>query len=68
MNRRTKLKLTPPKLGFVIGTRAALAVGIGLLLSEKLQSPLRRKIGLGLVAFGAATTIPALRTLQASAR
>ena len=61
------LKLTPPKLAFIIATRAALAGGIGLLASAKLSMKARRAIGLGLVALGAITTIPALRTLAAAA-
>jgi len=48
-----------PTLGFVIGTRAALGFGLGLLASEKLPQPQRRAIGLTLVGIGVATTIPA---------
>jgi hypothetical protein len=48
-----------PKLGFVVATRAALAVGVGLLLAGRLTDQQRRRAGLALVAFGAATTIPA---------
>jgi len=55
----TKLELTPPLLAFVVGTRAALGVGIGLLLSSRIPEERRHKIGLMLVAIGAATTIPA---------
>jgi hypothetical protein len=62
-----KLRLTPQNLGFVIGTRAALACGIGLLASGKLSTRARKAIGLGLVALGAATTYPAFRTLRAAA-
>jgi hypothetical protein len=63
-----KLQLTPRKLAFVVGTRAALAAGIGLLASGKLSMPLRRRLGATLVAFGALTTIPAIRTLANAAR
>ena len=49
-----------PTLGFVIATRAALGVGIGLLLSERLPAERRRILGWTLVSLGAATTIPAL--------
>jgi hypothetical protein len=48
-----------PVLGFVIGTRAALAAGVALLASRRLGVDRRRTIGLTLVAIGAATTIPA---------
>ena len=54
-----KLVLSLPTLGFVVGTRAALGVGIGLLLSGGLAESRRRAIGLTLVAIGVATTIPA---------
>lgn len=46
-------------LGFVVGTRAALAAGVALLLSNKIPEARRRTIGLTLVSIGAATTIPA---------
>ena len=48
-----------PSFTFVMGTRAALAAGIGLLASDKLSDTRRRKIGTTLVALGAATTLPA---------
>jgi hypothetical protein len=54
-----KLVLSLPTFGFVVGTRAALGVGIGLLLSGKMTESRRRAVGLTLVAIGAATTIPA---------
>jgi hypothetical protein len=53
------LILTPPLLGFVVGTRAALAFGLGLLLADRIPESRRRAVGLTLVAIGAATTIPA---------
>lgn len=58
-----KHTLTTPQVAFVVGTRAALAVGIGLLISRRLPELVRRRLGIGLVAFGALTTIPAARTL-----
>ena len=51
--------LSVPTFGFVVGTRAALGVGIGLLLSRKMSDAQRRAIGLTLVSIGVATTIPA---------
>jgi hypothetical protein len=54
-----KLVLSLPTLGFVVGTRATLGVGIGLLLSGTMTESQRRAVGLTLVALGAATTIPA---------
>ena len=49
--------------GFVVGTRAALAAGLGLLLSNKIPESRRRAIGLTLVSIGAATTIPAVMAI-----
>jgi len=56
----SKLLLSPPLLAFVVGTRAALGVGIGLLLADRIPDERRRQIGLTLFAIGAATTVPAL--------
>jgi len=58
-----KLVLTVPEVAFIAATRGALGFGAGLLLSEKLNDERRRKIGLGLLDFGIATTIPAARKL-----
>src|SRR6476619_6420884 len=57
------LVLNPPLLGFIVGTRAALAFGVGLLLADRIPESRRRAIALSLIGFGAATTIPALRTV-----
>jgi len=61
-----KHKLTAPQIGFLVGTRAMLAAGAGMLLSGKASREVRRRIGIGLVALGALTTIPALRLLSRS--
>lgn len=55
-----KLVLSLPTLGFVVWTRAALGVGIGLLLSGKMTGSQRRAVGVTLVAIGVATTLPAV--------
>jgi hypothetical protein len=52
-----------PTLGFIIGTRGALACGIGLLLADRFPEERRRAIGLTLVAVGALTTIPAVAAI-----
>ena len=62
------LVLELPTLGFVVATRAALGVGIGLLASEALPLARRRAIGAALVALGAATTIPAVLKLRRGLR
>ena len=66
------LVLNPPTFAFIVGTRVALGVGIGLLVSERLPAERRRTIGTALLAVGAATTVPAaisvLRGLRRSQR
>jgi hypothetical protein len=55
----THLRLNPPLLGFIVGTRAALAFGVGLLLADRIPRDKRRRIALTLIGIGAATTVPA---------
>jgi len=55
-----KLDLSLSEFLFVVGTRALLAAGVGLLLGDRLRSSKRRHVGLTLVALGALTTIPAV--------
>ena len=61
-----------PTFGFIVGTRVALGVGIGLLVSERLSLDRRKAIGRTLIAIGAATTVPAaisiIRSLGRSRR
>ena len=54
-----ELHLTPPWLGFIVGTRVALAFGAALLLADRIPKARRKTIGRTLVAIGAATTVPA---------
>jgi len=49
-----------PALAFVVTTRALLAAGVVLLLTDRFAVPRRRAVGAALVAIGAATTVPAL--------
>jgi hypothetical protein len=50
--------LTIPELLLIAGTRVALGVGVGLLISEKLTGDQRRAAGIALFAVGALTTVP----------
>lgn len=50
--------LSPPKFGFIVATRAVLAAGIGLLVSQRLSEAQLRRVGKTLVAVGALATIP----------
>jgi hypothetical protein len=52
-----------PALAFVVATRAALAAGVGLLVSGMLTPRQRRSVGATLVGVGVATTIPAVRSV-----
>ena len=60
--------LTPPKIGFIVVTRAALAFGVGLLVSRRLSDAQRKRIGSTLVGIGALTTIPAIMLLRRNRR
>jgi CBS domain-containing protein len=48
-----------PQFAFIVGTRAALGTGIGLLMAGLLPTARRKRLGTTLVAAGAATTVPA---------
>jgi hypothetical protein len=61
-----RINLNLPTFGFVVASRAALGVGIGLLLAGRLPESRRRAAGLGLILAGAATTIPALMAVRGS--
>jgi len=50
--------LSLPELGLIAGTRVALGVGIGLLLSEKLPRDTRRGAAFALLAVGILSTVP----------
>jgi hypothetical protein len=61
---KKSLTVRLPVFGFIVATRAALGFGAGLLLSSKIPAHRRRKIGMALVALGAATTIPAIKQIR----
>jgi hypothetical protein len=60
------LLLTPRVLGFVVGTRVMLGIGIGLLAASRIPESRRRQLALTLIGAGLATTIPAARALRRS--
>jgi len=62
------LIVSPPLLGFVVGTRAALAFGVGLLVASRIPEAPRRALAMTLIGIGAATTIPAARSIFRSRR
>lgn len=51
-------KVTLPELALISGTRVALGVGIGLLLTDKFSADQRKAIGWTLLLIGVITTIP----------
>jgi len=53
-----RTSLTVPEVLLLAGTRVALGIGAGLLISEKLDRDVRRGAGFALFAVGAITTIP----------
>lgn len=50
--------LTVPEIVLVAGTRAAMGVGLGLLLAGRLDRSARKAAGVALLALGAWTSIP----------
>jgi hypothetical protein len=54
-----EVSLALPAFGFVVATRAALGLGVGLLLANRLPERQRRLTGAALLGVGAITTIPA---------
>jgi hypothetical protein len=62
------LFLTLPEFGFIVGTRAALAFGAGLLAANRMPEARRRAVGLTLLAVGAFTTVPAAMAVAGSLR
>lgn len=50
--------LTLPEILLIAGTRVALGVGIGLLVSSQLNSDQRKAAGVALALIGGLTTIP----------
>lgn len=53
-----EVNLTLPELALLVGTRAALGAGLGLLLAGCLPEKQRIAVGWTLVLVGAATTVP----------
>ena len=52
------LSMTLPELVLLVGTRAALGVGLGLLLGDRLPQSQRKAVGWTLLLVGAVTTVP----------
>jgi hypothetical protein len=63
-----RVDLTMPEFMFIVGTRAFLAAGVGLLVADRFRRSTRRYVGATLVALGALTTIPAAFVLFGSSQ
>src|SRR6266496_836470 len=64
----TQKIVTVPDIILIAGTRVALGVGIGLLVSKRLREKTREGAGWALLAIGALTTIPLALKLRTARR
>jgi len=55
---RSEFQLNKLDLIMLVGTRAMLGAGIGMLVAGKLSGDARRAVGRTLLGIGAATTVP----------
>ena len=53
-----EVQVTLPELALLVGTRAALGAGLGLLLADCLPESQRKAVGWTLLLVGAVTTVP----------
>ena len=53
-----EIQMSLPELALLVGTRAALAHGLGLLLADCLPESQRKAVGWTLLMVGAVTTVP----------
>ena len=63
---KKRFLLSPPLFGFAVATRAALGLGIGLLLADKIPQEKRKTLALTLVSVGAVKTLPLALSIFAS--
>lgn len=52
--------LTIPELALIVGTRMALAAGVGLLIGDRINPETRKGVGWALTAVGVLSTPPLL--------
>ncbi len=64
----TERKLTAAEIALFAGTRIAIGIGIGLLLSNRLYRGQRKAVGIALTLFGGLTTIPLALGVASRAR
>ena len=61
----TQRAVTIPEVMLIAGTRVALGIGLGLLISDRLNEDQRKAAGWALFGVGVMTTIPIVRGLLA---
>ena len=61
----TQRAVTIPEVMLIAGTRVALGIGLGLLISDRLNEDQRKAAGWALFGVGVLTTIPIVRGLLA---
>jgi len=61
----TQRAVTIPEVMLIAGTRVALGIGLGLLISDRLTEDQRKAAGWALFGVGVLTTIPLVRGLLA---
>jgi len=59
----SKLVLNVPIFGLAVATRAAIGVGIGLLIADRMPADRRRRVAIALLSIGAATTVPIVNAI-----
>ena len=57
----TQRAVTIPEVMLIAGTRVALGIGLGLLISDRLNGDQRKAAGWALLGVGVMTTIPIVR-------
>ena len=57
----TERGFTIPEIVLIAGTRVALGVGVGLLISDRLNEDQRKAAGWALLAVGVLSTIPIVK-------
>ena len=61
----TQRAVTIPEVMLIAGTRVALGIGVGLLISDRLNKDQRQAAGWALLGVGGLTTIPIVRGMLA---
>jgi hypothetical protein len=63
-----RVPLSVPELAIISGTRAALGMGIGLLIADRLTAERRKGVGVALLGVGLISTVPILAGLASAMR